>query len=106
MFMFVWGYILSRIDVWFPSVFGKANLPYFDAFILGTVLTAQYLSAQKKLDCWGAWLVANCCNIILCAMAGLMLMTLVYAAYIVLAVGGFFMWRSQMKKEQQTDAAK
>ena len=99
MFMFVWGYILSRVDVWFPSIFQKANLPYFDAFILGTVLTAQYLSAQKKLDCWGAWLIANCCNIALCAMAGLRLMTLVYAAYIVLAIGGFFMWRGQMKKE-------
>ena len=99
MFMFVWGYILSRVDVWFPSFFGKANMPYFDAFILGTVLTAQYLSAQKKLDCWGAWLIANICNIVLCAMAGLALMTLVYMAYIILAFMGYFTWRNQMRRD-------
>lgn len=100
-FMFVWGYVLSRIDVWFPNVFSRANLPYFDACILGVILVAQYLSAQKKLDCWGAWLIANISNIILCSMAGLVMMTIVYAAYIVLAIGGFFMWREQMRKEDK-----
>ena len=49
-FMSFWGYVLSRIDVWFPTFFAKAQYPYFDALILGIVLTAQWLSAQKKID--------------------------------------------------------
>lgn len=99
-FMLIWGYFLSRVDVWLPSIFERARLPYFDAFILGTVLMAQYLSAQKKIDCWAAWLIANTCNIILCGMAGLRLMTVVYVAYFILALGGYLSWRTQMRKEQ------
>ena len=104
MFMFVWGYVLSRVDMWFPSLFpAPARIPYFDAFILGTVLMAQYLSAQKKLDCWLCWMVANCCNIILCYRLGLRLMTLVYAAYIILAIGGFFAWLKMYRKQRYLD---
>ena len=106
-FMFVWGYILSRVDLWFPSLFpAPAKVPYFDAFILGTVLMAQYLSAQKKLDCWFCWCIANVCNILLCYRLGLRLMTLVYAAYIVLAIGGFFMWLRMYKKQHYLDLRK
>ena len=107
MFMFVWGYVLSRVDMWFPSLFpAPARIPYFDAFILGTVLMAQYLSAQKKLDCWLCWMVANCCNIILCYRLGLRLMTLVYAAYIILAIGGFFAWLKMYRKQRYLDLRK
>lgn len=103
-FMFIWGYILSRVDVWFPSLFpAPARLPYFDAFILGTVLMAQFLSAQKKLECWACWMVANCCNIILCYRLGLSLMTLVYALYFLLAIGGFLTWLKMYRKQHYID---
>jgi len=62
-------------------------------------LTAQYLSAQKKLDCWGAWLTVNVTNIILYILAGLIFMPLVSAGYLILAVFGFTMWRREMKRE-------
>ena len=101
MFMFLWGYILSRVDIWIPSLFAnKASLPYFDAFILGTILMAQYLSAQKKLDCWGCWMIANICNIILLGRSGMGIMPLVYAAYVILAVGGFLTWRKMYKNQK------
>ena len=107
MFMFVWGYILSRVDMWFPSLFpAPAKLPYFDALILGIVLMAQYLSAQKKLDCWFCWLIANIFNILLCYRLGLRLMTLVYAAYIVLAIGGFFTWLKMYRTQHYRDLRK
>ncbi len=101
-FMFIWGYFLSRIDVWWPALCpNAATMPYFDAFILGTVLMAQYLSAQKKLDCWGCWLVANTANIVLYLRVGLGIMPIVYAAYILLAAGGFAMWYKEYKKERK-----
>ncbi|MBE6245093.1 MAG: nicotinamide mononucleotide transporter [Bacteroidales bacterium] len=103
-FTFVWGYILSRVDVWIPSLFpAPAKMPYFDAFILGTVLMAQLLSAQKKLDCWVCWLVANSLNIILCYRLGLSLMTLVYALYFLLAIGGFLTWLKMYRKQHYID---
>ena len=106
-FMFVWGYILSRVDMWFPSLFTyKASQPYFDAFILGTILMAQYLSAQKKLDCWGCWMVANVSNIILLRRNGLGIMPLVYAAYVILAIGGFLTWLKMYRKQHYLDMRK
>ena len=102
-FMLIWGYFLSRVDIWFPAIFNKAQLPYLDAFVLGLVLTAQFLSAQKKLDCWYVWLLANSCNIVLCAMAGLKFLMIVYVAYFILAIGGLIMWRGQMKKEKEQE---
>lgn len=106
-FTFVWGYMLSRIDFWVPSVFTqKASQPYFDAFILGVILMAQYLSAQKKLDCWACWLVANFSNIILLNRNGLGIMPLVYAAYILLAIGGFLAWLKMYKKQHYLDLRK
>ena len=106
-FMFVWGYILSRVDLWFPSLFAhRATQPYFDAFILGTILMAQYLSAQKKLDCWGCWMTANVCNIILLSRTGLGIMPIVYAAYVILAIGGFLTWLKMYRKQHYLDLRK
>ena len=107
MFMFIWGYMLSRVDMWFPSLFTqKASQPYFDAFILGTILMAQYLSAQKKLDCWGCWMTANVCNIILLSRNGLGIMPFVYAAYVILAIGGFLTWLKMYRKQHYIDLRK
>ncbi len=106
-FTFVWGYILSRVDVWLPSLFTyKASQPYFDSFILGTILMAQYLSAQKKLDCWGCWMTANVSNIILLKRNGLGIMPLVYAAYVILAVGGFLTWLKMYRRQHYFDLRK
>ncbi len=101
-FTFIWGYFLSRVDVWFPKLVpAPAKLPWLDAFIVGMVLMAQYLSAQKKLDCWFCWMIANVLNMVLCFKAGLGIMPLVYAAYLVLAVGGFIMWLNMYKKQHK-----
>lgn len=106
-FMFVWGYLLSRIDMWWPAVFTyPATFPYFDAFALGLVLMAQWLSAQKKLDCWGVWLIADITNIILSLKAGLGFMPLVYLAYVFLAIGGFVIWLKMYKKQRIADLKK
>lgn len=106
-FMFIWGYILSRVDLWLPQVFAlPAQMPYFDAFVLGTILMAQYLSAQKKLDCWGCWLIANLANMILCLKAGFGMMPIVYIAYFGLAVGGLLLWLKAYKKQHILDLKK
>lgn len=103
-FMFVWGYLLSRIDFWWPEVFvHPASFPYFDAFALGLVLAAQWLSAQKKLDCWGVWLIADVTNVILNLKAGLGFMPLVYLAYVFLAIGGFVIWLKMYRKQRIAD---
>jgi nicotinamide mononucleotide transporter len=78
-----------------------ARQPYLDAFVTSFILLAQYLSAQKKLDCWGCWMVVNTTNIILYIRAGLAFMPIVAAGYIILAFFGFAMWKKQYKEQEQ-----
>ena len=91
----VWGFALTYLDQLFPQIFNKAQKPFLDAFVTVMILTAQYLSAQKKLDCWGAWFIVNITNITLYILAGLAFLSMVSAAYLVLAFFGFAMWRRQ-----------
>ena len=93
----VWGFLLTYIDDIFPGVFREAQRPFLDAFVTVTILTAQYLSAQKKLECWAAWFTVNVTNITLYILAGLVFLPMVSAGYLVLAFFGFAMWRKQFK---------
>ncbi len=94
----VWGFLLTYIDDIFPGVFREAQRPFLDAFVTVTILTAQYLSAQKKLECWAAWFTVNVTNITLYILAGLVFLPMVSAGYLVLAFFGFAMWRKQFKE--------
>ncbi len=94
---FLWGWALSNAGKVWPDAFPPAKIPYLDSFVTMMILTAQYLSAQKKIDCWGAWLIVNTTNIILYIMAGLVFMPLVSAAYLILAFFGFGAWKKQLK---------
>ncbi|OFY39443.1 MAG: hypothetical protein A2X18_04935 [Bacteroidetes bacterium GWF2_40_14] len=93
----IWGTALTYLDNIWPDIFKEARTPYLDAFITITILTAQYLSAQKKLECWAAWFTVNITNISLYMLAGLVFMPIVSAAYLVLAFFGFSMWKKQWK---------
>jgi nicotinamide mononucleotide transporter len=99
LFVILWGTFLSNIHNLFPSVFNVARQPYLDSFVTGTILLAQYLSAQKKLECWAVWFTVNTTNIILYILAGLAFMPMVSSAYLILAFFGFAMWRRQWKNE-------
>jgi nicotinamide mononucleotide transporter len=94
----VWGIVLTYIDDLFPGLFREAQRPFLDAFVTVTILTAQYLSAQKKLECWAAWFTVNITNITLYILAGLVFLPMVSAGYMILAFFGFAMWRKQLKE--------
>lgn len=93
------GWAMTQVSLFWPDAFPPANQPYLDAFVTVTILTAQYLSAQKKFECWMAWLVVNTTNIILYILAGLVFMPIVSACYLVLAFFGIASWRKIMKEQ-------
>ncbi len=94
----LWGFALKNIDNLFPTLFSEPQRPMLDAFVTVVILTAQYLSAQKKLECWAAWLTVNITNITLYLLAGMVFLPMVSAAYLVLAFFGFAMWRRAWKE--------
>lgn len=100
-FTIVWGFFLSKLNYNWPDLFPMAKQPYLDAFVTSFILLAQYLSAQKKLDCWGAWFIVNVMNSVLYIKAGLVFMPLVSAGYLILAFFGFAMWHKKWQEEKQ-----
>jgi nicotinamide mononucleotide transporter len=89
-------------NIW-PDAFPPATRPFLDAFVTMVILTAQYLSAQKKIECWGAWTVVNVTNVILYISAGLIFMPIVSASYLVLAFFGFSSWKKQIKSQEDVN---
>ncbi len=100
-FAFLWGMLLSKLNVYWPDIFPMARQPYLDAFVTIMILLAQLLSAQKKLDCWAIWFVVNITNGILYIRAGLAFMPIVACGYLVLAFFGFKMWRTKWINENK-----
>jgi nicotinamide mononucleotide transporter len=92
-FAILWGFVLTKLDNVLPGIFSRAQRPYLDALVTVTILTAQYLSAQKKLECWAAWFTVNITNITLYILAGMVFLPMVSAGYLVLAFFGFAMWK-------------
>ncbi|MDR3132530.1 MAG: nicotinamide riboside transporter PnuC [Prevotellaceae bacterium] len=97
------GAIVSRLHLWFPAV-RQAEQPFLDAFILVVILTAQWLSAQKKLDCWAAWMVVNVTNAIRYPFGGLLFLALESFTKIGMASFGFLHWLKKYRTEQASSS--
>jgi len=89
----IWGFVLSKLGTdWFTGIFSPDPTPYLDSFGLMLTLLAQFLSAQKKWECWLVWLVVNIWNIMLYLSAGLVFMPIVCALYLINGVWSLITW--------------
>lgn len=93
------GWAMQQCGRLWPEAFPPATRPYLDATVVAMTLLAQYLSAQKFLECWWCWLAVNTTNIILYILAGMIFMPCVSACYLVLAIIGLISWRKKMKAQ-------
>ena len=96
-FAAVWGLFMKFLPDIASDLFREPSRPFLDAFVTGAILMAQYLSAQKKLECWAAWLVVNVTNVTLYLLAGMVFLPMVSASYLILAFFGYRTWRKQWK---------
>lgn len=88
-----WGFVLSRLGTtWFAGTFTPDPAPYLDAVVLMFTLLAQFLSAQKKWDCWVVWLIVNATNISLYISAGLVFMPIVSGLYLLNGLWSLWTW--------------
>lgn len=88
----LWGWLLRRI---FPA----DPHPYLDSCVTILILVAQFLSAQKKWDCWIAWIVVNITQLILHMSVGNIFMPIVSALYLVNGVISLINWEKMYKRK-------
>lgn len=72
----LWGWLLDRLFPLDPH-------PYLDSCVTVLILVAQYLSAQKKWECWIAWLVVNITQMALHLSVGNYFMPIVCGLYLI-----------------------
>lgn len=88
----LWGWLLQRI---FPA----DPHPYLDSCVTILILVAQFLSAQKKWDCWIAWIVVNITQLILHLSVGNIFMPIVSALYLVNGIVSLVNWEKMYKRK-------
>lgn len=84
-------------------VFGKQiNLSnYIDMFTSGLFFTAMWYMANKKLENWTLWIIADIITVPLYAYRGWGMLSLQYLIFTVLAVQGYIAWKKNLNNIPQ-----
>lgn len=89
--------VVMRLPDVFPGVFAKpASYPYLDSFTTVMSFIANYLLMKRRLDCWYLWIVVDVIAVWLYAVKGVPLLSILYFAFLINAVVGYFKWRRIM----------
>ncbi len=88
----LWGGLLQRLHPADPQ-------PYLDSCVTILILVAQYLSAQKKWDCWVAWILVNITQLILHLSVGNIFMPIVSALYLVNSIVSLVHWEKMYRRK-------
>ena len=88
----LWGWLLRRL---FPA----DPHPYLDSCVTILILVAQFLSAQKKWDCWVAWIIVNITQLILHLSVGNIFMPIVSALYLVNGIVSLVNWEKMYRRK-------
>ncbi len=75
---------------------------YIDVVTSGIFFTAMWYMANKKLENWTLWIIANIITIPLYAYRGLGMLSLQYIIFTILAIQGYIEWKKTLNNNHQT----
>lgn len=75
---------------------------YIDVFTSGVFFTAMWYMANKKLENWTLWILADIITIPLYAYRGLGILSLQYVIFTILAIQGYIQWKKSLDNTPQT----
>ena len=97
--------VLSAISGYLLGEHSSAAWPYVDSFTTWASVITTYLVARKYLQNWLYWIVIDSVSVPLYIDRGLNLTALLFVAYVVIAVVGYFKWRDHFRNNGQVVAA-
>jgi nicotinamide mononucleotide transporter len=97
--------VLCLVSGYLLSEHSSAAWPYVDSFTTWASVITTYLVARKYLQNWLYWIVIDTVSIPLYIDRGLNLTALLFVAYVIIAVIGYFKWRDHLSSEGQVVAA-
>ncbi|MDU8884918.1 nicotinamide riboside transporter PnuC [Yeosuana sp. MJ-SS3] len=75
---------------------------YIDILTSGIFFTAMWYMANKKLENWTLWIIADIITIPLYAHRGLGMLSLQYLIFTILAIQGYIEWKKTLNNNLQT----
>ena len=87
-------YRLYNYDLQIPN--------YIDIVTSGIFFTAMWYMANKKIENWTLWIIANVITVPLYAYRGLGMLSLQYIVFTILAIQGYIEWRKRLNNNLQT----
>ena len=85
--------LMTLIMAWVLTTLTDSQYPLWDAVTTALSITAAWMVARKILENWLVWILTDIIYVGLYVVSGLYLTTLLYAAYLILAVTGFVAWQ-------------
>jgi nicotinamide mononucleotide transporter len=89
--------VLTCVSGYLLSEHSTAAWPYVDSFTTWASVINTYLVARKYLQNWLYWIVIDAVSVPLYIDRGLNLTALLFVAYVVIAVVGYFKWREHVR---------
>lgn len=90
-FLFFWVVIYFVLEY-----FTNSNTPVLDSLVSSSAVTAMWWMAKRKIENWLAWIFSNIVAIPLNFYKELMLFTLMYVLFLVMAWMGFTAWKKRV----------
>lgn len=84
---------------WVMSGYTSAAWPFLDSFTTVASIVTTFMVARKVLENWLYWIVIDAASIVLYVDRGLRSTALLFVAYVVLAVVGYFSWQSLYRRK-------
>ena len=85
-----WGLLMAR--------FTDAAAPFADSAVAGVSVAAQILQSQRKVESWALWIAVDALATGLFWSRGLVATSLLYALFLLIAVGGLLAWRRTIRQ--------
>lgn len=97
--------VLTAASGYLLGEHSSAAWPYVDSFTTWASVITTYLVTRKYLQNWLYWIVIDTVSVPLYIDRGLNLTALLFVAYVVIAVVGYFKWRDHLHNNGQVVAA-
>lgn len=74
---------------------------YIDILTSGIFFTAMWYMANKKIENWTLWIIADIITVPLYAYRGLGMLSIQYLIFTILAIQGYNQWKKRLNKKLQ-----
>ncbi|MBR4962634.1 MAG: nicotinamide mononucleotide transporter [Muribaculaceae bacterium] len=91
-------YVLLQLSItWVLITYTNSDVPWLDSFTTSVSILAMWLLARKYLEQWLVWIVVDIVSVGLYLYKDLYYTSALYAVYAIIAIFGYYKWKSIMQ---------